>query len=445
MSGEKAATITVESPSLLLGALGVAGAVAVGAAAVTGVGVVAGGVALGKGAAALGRGVAAEVSRRREAARRERERKVLEAARSRLKTLVEGLGALNERAARMAARFPGEEVPAPYELPAVDENDAGAILAMLSDAEAGLARYRSRLQDALLRLHRREATAEGRDEVLALYGARAPAAPRAVDGAAGTLHEETLRGRRAQDEELRRGLFESAREIMARLDDEVATVPEALREQLEVVLTAASYPEAQVAKARLGALVEEELARNQEERERRSKEAEKLQNDRVAALMAQSLEEMGYVVSGIDESAYTRDGEIIACHPDASDHALRLTVDRDSSRVTSNVVRLVESEAEAEAEAEAGAGGAERRRQDREADNRWCHPLDPQGIGTFRRKLEQGGVEVSFTRTRADEAAQIGTVSIDDLIEASPSIEAHFRRERPALRQRAHGPDRRAD
>ena len=262
-----------------------------------------------------------------------------------------------------------------------------------------------------------------------------------MDGAAGTLHEEALRGRRAQDEELRRGLFESAREIMARLDDEVATVPEALREQLEAVLTAASYPETQVAKARLRALVEEELARNQEARERRSKEAERLRNDRVAALMAQSLEEMGYVVSGIDESAYTRDGEIIACHPDASDHALRLTVDRDSSRVTSNVVRLVESEAEAEA----GAGGAERRRQDREADNRWCHPLEPHGIGTFRRTLEQGGVEVSFTRTRADEAAQIGTVSIDDLIEASPSIEAHFRRERPALRQRAHGPDRRAD
>ena len=107
MSGEKAATITVESPSLLLGALGVAGAVTVGAAAVAGVGAVAGGVALTKGAAELGRGVAAEVSRRREAARRERERKVLEAARSRLKTLVEGLGALNERAARMAARLPG--------------------------------------------------------------------------------------------------------------------------------------------------------------------------------------------------------------------------------------------------------------------------------------------------------------------------------------------------
>ena len=439
MSGQKTATITVASPSLLLGALGAAGAVAVGAAALAGVGVVAGGVALAKG-------VANEVSRRREAARRERERKVLDAAKSRLKTLKDELAALDVRATRMAARFSGEEVPAPYELQAVDENDAGAILAMLSDAEAGLARYRSRLHESLLSLHRREATAEGRDEVLALYGAHAPAAPRAVHGAAAAaaaLHEETLRGRRAEDEELRRGLFESAREIMAKLDEEVATVPEALREQLEAVLTAASHSEAQIAKARLGALVEEELARNQEERERRSKEAERLRNDRVAALMAQSLEEMGYVVSGIDESAYTRDGEIIACHPDTSDHALRLTIDRDSSRVTSNVVRLVESEADAEAEAEAGAGAAERRRQDAEADNRWCNPRDPQGIGTFRKKLGESGVVVNFARSRADDAARIGTVSIDDLLEASPSIEEHFRREHPALRQRAHGPDRR--
>ena len=387
-----------------------------------------------RGAAALGRGVANEVSRRREAARLERERKVLEAARSRLKTLKDELAALTGRAKEMAARFPGEEVPAPCELPAIDENDAGAILAMLSEAEAGLARYRSRLQESLLRLHRREAAAEGRDEVLAWYATYAPPAPRAAHGAVAAAHEETLRGRRAEDEELRRRLFENARKTMARLDGEVATVSEALREQVEAVLTAASYPEAQLAEARLSGLVDEELARNREERERRGKEAERLRNDRVAALMARSLEEMGYVVSGIDESAYTRNGEIIACHPDTSDHALRLTIDRDRSQVTSNIVRIVESGADA------GAGAGERRRQDEEADERWCNP---EGIGTFREKLEQNGVQVGFTPTRGDEAARIGTVSIDELLEASPSIEEHFRRERPALRQRAHGPDRR--
>ena len=220
----------------------------------------------------------------------------------------------------------------------------------------------------------------------------------------------------------------------------MATVPEALRDQLEAVLTAASYPEAQVAKARLGALVEEELARNQEERERRSKEAERLRNDRVAALMAQSLEEMGYVVSGIDESAYTRDGEIIACHPDTTDHALRLTVDRDSSRVTSNVVRLVASEAEAEADT--GAGAAERRCQDAEADRRWCNPLDPQGIGAFRRKLGENGVEVNFARSRPDDAVRVGALAIDDLLDASPALRRHLRPERPALRQREHEPSR---
>ena len=291
-------------------------------------------------------------------------------------------------------------------------------------------RYRSKLNEAMLKSRREKAVGEGRDEVLEWYSAYVPATSRTAGNVIGAANNEQLFGRQGQDKELRRVVFENARKLMAKVNGQVAHISDELRQKLESVLSAESHSEAQIAEAHLKAAVSAELKRIAAAKVRRQKEQQRLQTDRVAALMAQSLEEMGYVVSGVDESAYTEDGQIIACNPDQPDHAVRLTMDPANEQVRSNVVRLVEPETASSTRT------SEQQKQDKEADARWCNP---QEIGRFSRELKAKGVDVPFSPTQPQGQQQIDYVSIEDVLEASPSLGDHFNRERRELRQRSLG------
>lgn len=369
-----------------------------------------------------------ERERKRNEARLERERQALASAKKQLQGLRDDLAALKTRAADFVKNFNGIELPNPPQLPSVDEADAGAMLAFVADNEAEVARYRSKLNEAMLKFRREKAVGEGRDEVLAWYSTYAPATSRTAGNVIGAANNEQLFGRQGQDEELRRTVFERARQLMAEIDSQVAHISDELRQKLESVLSAESRPEAQIAEAHLKAAISAELKRVAAEKVRRQKEQERLQMDRVAALMAQSLEEMGYVVSGVDESAYTEDGQIIACNPDQPDHAVRLTMDPANEQVRSNVVRLVEPGTASSTRT------SEQQKQDKEADGSWCNV---KGIGRFRKELRDKGVDVPFSPTQAQGQRQIDYVSIEDVLEASPSLGDHFNRERPELQQRS--------
>ena len=369
-----------------------------------------------------------ERERQRNEAQRERERQALVSAKTQLNSLKDGLKALNARAADYKKNFKGIELPNPPQLPSVDEADAGAILAFVADNEATVARYRSKLNEAMLQFRREKAIGEGRDEVLEWYSAYAPATSRTASNVIGAANNEQLFGRQGQDKELRRIVFERAQKLMAEVDGEVAHISDELRQTLKSVLSAESHSEAQIAEAHLKAAVSAELKHVAAKKVRRQEEQQRLQTDRVAALMAQSLEEMGYVVSGVDESAYTEDGQIIACNPEQPDHAVRLTMDPANEQVRSNVVRLVEQGTASSTRT------SEQHEKDKEADKSWCNV---EGIGRFRKELRDKGVDVPFSPTQAQDQRQIDYVSIEDVLEASPSLDTHFNRERPELRQRS--------
>ena len=399
MSGEKCGKITVQKPNALFRAL--------------------------QGLNQARRDRRLERERQRNEAQRERERQALASAKAQLKGLRDDLTAHKTRAADYERNFNGIELPNPPQLPPVDEADAGAILAFVAANEASVARYRSELNEAMLKLRREQAIGEGRDEVLEWYSAYAPATSRTADNVIGAANNEQLFGRQGQDEALRRSVFKRAQELMAEVDGQVAHISDELRQNLKSVLSAESHSEAQIAAARLEAAVSAELKRVAAEKVRRQKEQQRLQTDRVAALMAQSLEEMGYVVSGVDESAYTEDGLIIAYNPQQPDHAVRLTMDPANEQVRSNVVRLVEP-------GTTTARTAEQKKQDVDADRSWCNK---KAIGRFREELEDKGVDVRFSPTQGQQ--QIAYVSIEDVLEASPSLSDHFSRERPDPRQRS--------
>ena len=369
-----------------------------------------------------------EREQRRSEARLERERQALAGAKAQLKELKDNLAALEAQAADFVRNFNGIELPNPPQLPSVDEADAGAILAFVADNEATVARYRSKLNEAMLKFRREQAIGEGRDEVLEWYSTYAPATSRTAGNVIGAANNERLLGRQSQDKELRRTVFEHARKLMAEVDGQVAHISDELRQKLESVLSAESHPEAQIAEAHLEGAISAELKRVAAEKVRRQKEQQRLQMDRVAALMAQSLEEMGYVVSGVDESAYTKDGQIIACNPEQPDHAVRLTMDSANEQVRSNVVRLVQPGTASSTRT------SEQKKKDNAADNSWCNA---EGVGRFKKELKDKGVEVSFSSTQPQGQQHIDSVSIEDVLEASPSLNDHFNRKRPDLRQRS--------
>ena len=368
-----------------------------------------------------------ERERKRNEARLERERQALASAKAQLKGLRDDLAALETRAADFR-NFNGVELPNPPQLPSVDEADAGDILAFVADNEAKVARYRSELNEAMLKFHREKAVGEGRDEVLEWYSAYAPETSRTAGNVIGAANNEQLLGRQGQDKELRRTVFKRARELMAEVDGQVAHISDELSQKLKSVLSAESHPAAQIAAAHLKTAVSAELKRVEAEKVCRQKEQKRLQMDRVAALMAQSLEEMGYVVSGVDESAYTKDGQIIACNPEQPDHAVRLTMDPANEQVRSNVVRLMKQGTASSTRT------SEQQEQDKKADARWCNR---QAIGRFKTELKDKGVDVSFSPTQTQGQQQIDYVSIEEVLGASPSLNDHFNPERPALRQRS--------
>ena len=429
MSGEKVSSITVV-PALLFGALGLL----VGTAAMaTGVGaVVAGSTAMAAGGAASG-AVSALADRARarrasrEAERAQREREALQRAQDRLREVSQAFEALKARATEIGEAYNGIALPQPPQFPEIDEKDAGAILASLADAEAVVTGYRNGISEAVTEFSRSLAADAGRDEALEWYGSYALAR-----GAGVTLeraNNERLLGLQAQEKEFLRRLFEDARKLMAQVDREVVHVSEDLHRQLGVVLSAGSYEEAKVEKAKLKHLVDRELERTGKEREQRQRERDNLQMNRVADLMAFSLEEMGYAVSGTDETAYVENGHIIAHSTDHGDHALRLTIDRENRRVTSNVIRL----ADPAAVGEGYQPTEEEREQDRTADASWCNA---EQIGRFGNKLREHGIDLNFCPRGGD--TNIEYVSIDDVLDSSPSLEDALGREKEELRARTH-------
>ena len=348
-----------------------------------------------------------------EAAQRAREQEALEGARGQLAELTSEFESLRARASEMQRNMDGIELPPGPALPEVNQNDTAAILAGLSGIETTIAGYRSRLNDSMLRYSRDRAAAEGRDEVLDWYGSFVATTPGATIGFA---NNEALAGREAQADELRRQAFERARDLMGTIEGRVVHVSEDLRQALEAVLNAPSHAEMRTAEAGLRLMVGRECERVDREQARRRSELERLQTDRVAAVMAESLAQMGYVVSNIYESAYTANGHIIACRRDrtAPEHAVRLTIDRETQQVTSNVVRVVDSDV-------APVRTDEQEEQDREADAKWC---DRDGIVRFEGELEARGVKVTF---KPNGARQVDTVSAAAVAAASPTLAEHLR------------------
>lgn len=356
----------------------------------------------------------AEAEKARAREREEREREMLMQARKRLQELEDDLNVLRDRASAMRQRFGDISLPSEPELPDVDCNDTVAILGNLPDIEHVIAAYRNALNASMLAAGGRRAAAEGRDEILEWYGSFV--AKQFGTPAIGFAGNEEVAGREAQTDELRRRAFERARMLMGEVEGRVIQVPEDLGRALEAVLDAASTAELREAEEGLKGKVQQVLQRVKMEEKAREKVRARLETDQVAALMAQALREMDYVVSEIHEAAYAENGQIFASRPGQSGHAVRLTINSEEQRVTSRIVRIEPGETTPLSREEQ----AVRVEADRQADEEWC---SPEGVVRFEETLGARGVTVEFSPAGK---SGVDTVSVEDVTRASPSLAEHL-------------------
>lgn len=130
------------------------------------------------------------------------------------------------------------------------------------------------------------------------------------------------------------------------------------------------------------------------EREREIREKAEDQREtarRVAEQIAAVLEDLGYSVSGIDETAFVEKGHLYAGRTDFHEHVLRFELDPDGQAIKSVPLRVL-AERSGDVLSEESA-----RRQDIEFDQTWC---SADALKKFRDGAAARGVGVKFKAER---------------------------------------------
>lgn len=145
-----------------------------------------------------------------------------------------------------------------------------------------------------------------------------------------------------------------------------------------------------------GAEREAEQARHLAETHARQREREM-----VAATIRDTLEDLGYEVSDIEETAFTRDGALYASRSDQPDHAVRMQLDA-GGQVRIEPVRVVD-----QAETLGIADLQQQKIEDANFDRTWC---GPGGLGKFLKTARSRGLDASVKAVHAPGSQPVTSV-----------------------------------
>lgn len=190
-------------------------------------------------------------------------------------------------------------------------------------------------------------------------------------------------------EETRKGDVEKARALLDRLDLEIPSGEEPLKQRLELV--------------RVGAIPFSEdfqtLARNALAT---AEEADRARLQATAAeIVKETLADLGYDVAPIEETLFARGGKVYFRKSGWNNYCVRLTVRPDESKMNFNVVRIAERRDDREPSS---------READLEAENAWCS-----GYQQFVDTLAARGLDTQLTRHLSVGAVPVQTVGSDEI------------------------------
>lgn len=129
---------------------------------------------------------------------------------------------------------------------------------------------------------------------------------------------------------------------------------------------------------------------------------ERKQRALVARQVGRVLEDLGYEVSQITDSAFTRDGHVYAVSNEWPDHALRLEFDPTEDALVARTVRVVGEEEPARI---GRSGNAE---DDANFVKEWC---SADGLGKMRELLKRRGIHTRFEQKHASGSAPLDRIA----------------------------------
>jgi hypothetical protein len=359
----------------------------------------------------------AEAEQRRLERLRERELKRQREAEENRQRALKELGAvrhkldkLAERQRDLAARFPQATFPETPIEPSVDERNTDSILAATASLTDALRRHQHALDVALMTCHRQAAVAESRSQMdawAASFSARVTVTTR---DAIAALEQEAALARRAQGNARLHAHAARAKEMVAGLaSDDDAELSEDVLAALGAVVNAASEADAAIAVERLIPEIGREKQRRQAAADRERLRRERQRTRAIAAEIEDVLEDLGYAVSGIEETAFVRDGHLYAMHRDFPNHAVRLELGRVPGEIRAVPVRV------SAAESVPREGDETMRREDAEFDAAWC---GADGLGEFRKLAATRGLRMSFRAQHRPGSVEIPLVDEKEVGEA---------------------------
>ena len=190
-------------------------------------------------------------------------------------------------------------------------------------------------------------------------------------------------------EETRRAAAEKAKALLDRIEMEIPSGEEPLKQRLELVRVGAiSFSEDfdKMARSALAQAEEKNRARIQAS---------------AADIVKEALADLGYDVAPIEETLFARGGKIYFRKAGWNNYCVRLTVRPDESKMNFNVVRIAEH---------AGDRESSSRVADIKAENAWCS-----GYQQFVDTLAARGLDTQLTRHLPVGAVPVQAVGTDEI------------------------------
>lgn len=355
---------------------------------------------------------------RRQVREEERRRRAAEQAEAQRKQALEAYNQVRaqlemalQRRDEIEGRFPGIRLPG---RPVIDALPASNDLAAIGAATARLrvqAREYQRAQDeALLRYQQEAAALNATAEMQAWLAQFRKRAIRTASDVIVALESNALVcGQRDREARLKAYAVEAKRLIEC-LGREETELPDALLGRLDEVFISVRDDQGQTALALLRQEVGAELSRREEDKGRSESERlaaeERNRRTRVADEICGVLEDMGYSVSGVDETVFAQDGQLYAWNKEWPEHVVRVELGAGGREITAAPLRIDEK-----GQQDTGTADAQ---QDKEADAdfdaAWCEQQDG-GIKEFKKRLKERKIGFRYTKAHKPGDLELGTVA----------------------------------
>lgn len=368
----------------------------------------------------------------REAESRKREAELAEADRKRaLETYNQVQAQLDAALAARGdfeQRFPGIDLPP---RPEVDKLTSSADIDAIRMATERLriqARDYQQNVDRVLMKHHQDAAAANATATMQSWSMqfRRRAIRRASDVIVALESNSTINASREQAARLT-AYTNEAKRLIAILDTGNAEIPEQLLGRLDEVFASTSDHQGRAALELLKQEVVAEQARRADGERRLAQARQAIENQRKRALIADQisgiLEDMGYSVSGIDETAFVQDGQLYAWNKNSPAHALSVDLDSTGQGITVSPLRIT-----GEHEQTSGAADAHQKKvADTEFDTVWCNS-GKGGIKEFKTRLKDRKIGFSYARKNkpGDEVGVVAEHKLGKRIQTARNTQAHI-------------------